>query len=245
MTLPEGWVAVTEAIAGPEAALLGDRLEQAGIPVYLRYLRHLPGLEEGTVVAVPRDQVERARTLVGEDSISEAELSSLAMSAPAEGSPPGPAHAVSPSIAVRRATTADAEQLGRLFDLYRQFYEQPADAALARRFVGERLERGESIVFLAEKDGKAVGFTQLYPTFCSVSAAPIFVLYDLFVAQEARRDGVARVLMQATTDYAAGTGAVRLELATAKTNHAAQSLYRSLGWTRDDVFDHYSLTIGG
>ena len=111
--------------------------------------------------------------------------------------------------------------------------------------LGERLERGESIVFLAEREGKAVGFTQLYPTFCSVSAAPIFVLYDLFVAQEARRDGVARVLMQAATDYAARAGAVRLELATAKTNHAAQALYRSLGWTRDDVFDHYSLTIDG
>jgi RimJ/RimL family protein N-acetyltransferase len=36
---------------------------------------------------------------------------------------------------------------------------------------------------------------------------------------------------------------VRLELATAKTNHAAQALYRSLGWIRDDVFDRYSLVI--
>jgi ribosomal protein S18 acetylase RimI-like enzyme len=151
---------------------------------------------------------------------------------------------VKKTLTVRRATPADAGDIGRLFDLYRQFYEQPADAALARRFVGERLERAESVVFLAEQDGAAVGFTQLYPTFCSVSAAPIFVLYDLFVTPGARRTGAARALMQVAADHAAKAGAVRLELATAKTNHAAQALYRSLGWTRDDVFDHYSLPIG-
>ena len=39
----------------------------------------------------------------------------------------------------------------RLFDAYRQFYEQPPDLALARAFIGGRLERGESIVFLAER----------------------------------------------------------------------------------------------
>lgn len=236
MTLPAGWVAVTEPVGGPEGAMIGGRLEQEGIPVYLRYLRDLPGLDEGVIVAVPEDCVERARTLLGGDSFSDTELSSLAAQSAATG-------AGTPA-AVRRATPADAGEVARLFDLYRQFYEQPADAALARRFTGERLDRGESVVFLAEQAGRAVGFTQLYPTFCSVSAAPIFVLYDLFVSKEARRGGVARILMQAAAAYAAETGAVRLELATAKTNHAAQALYRSLGWVRDDVFDHYSLPIG-
>jgi ribosomal protein S18 acetylase RimI-like enzyme len=145
---------------------------------------------------------------------------------------------------IRTATPDDAGEVGRLFDLYRQFYEQPADAALARNFIRERLERGESIIFVAERGGGLVGFTQLYPTFCSVAAAPIFVLYDLFVAPEARRGGVARALMQAAAEYAAGTGAVRLELATARTNAPGQSLYESLGWTRDEAFFHYSLPVG-
>jgi ribosomal protein S18 acetylase RimI-like enzyme len=147
-------------------------------------------------------------------------------------------------ITVRRATAADAGEVARLFDLYRQFYEQAADPGLARRFIGERLDRKESTIFVAERDGALVGFTQLYPTFCSVAAAPIFVLYDLFVAQEARRGGIARALMRAATDHAKEAGAVRLELATARTNQAGQRLYESLGWVRDDTFHHYSLDVG-
>jgi ribosomal protein S18 acetylase RimI-like enzyme len=147
-------------------------------------------------------------------------------------------------ITIRRATATDAAEVARLFDLYRQFYEQPADAGLARRFIGERVDRKESIIFVADADGTLVGFTQLYPTFCSVAAAPIFVLYDLFVAEEARRGGVARALMAAATEHARQAGAVRLELATARTNRAGQALYESLGWKRDDAFHHYSLDVG-
>src|SRR5437762_589917 len=73
--------------------------------------------------------------------------------------------------------------------------------------------------------GRLLGFTQLYPTFCSVAAGPIYVLYDVFVSPESRSTGVGRTLLRAAVDYAAATAAVRLELATAKTNSAAQKLY--------------------
>ena len=51
---------------------------------------------------------------------------------------------------IRRATIEDAEAIAPLFDLYCRFYEQPSDPALARRFIGERLQQGESVIFLAE-----------------------------------------------------------------------------------------------
>ena len=51
---------------------------------------------------------------------------------------------------------------------------------LARRYLGERLDRGESVVFLALEDGRGFGLTQLYPSWDSLSAAPLYVLYDLF-----------------------------------------------------------------
>ena len=69
------------------------------------------------------------------------------------------------------------------------------------------------------------------------------MLYDLFVAPALRRRGAGRALLQAAAEYARAAGAVRMDLATARTNVAAQSLYESLGWVRDDVFLHYSLTI--
>lgn len=147
---------------------------------------------------------------------------------------------------IRPAASGDIDELAALFDLYRQFYAQPASATVARAFISDRLMRQESSILVAQhgSTSQLLGFTQLYPTFCSVSAAPIYVLYDLFVLPQSRRSGVGRALLRAAADYAATTDAVRLELATAKTNHAAQSLYRSLGWIRDDVFDRYSLVVG-
>jgi len=148
------------------------------------------------------------------------------------------------SLRVRAATAADLEPLAELFDQYRQFYQQPANPLLARRFIAQRFECGDSVILVAERDTMGIiGFCQLYPSFCSVAAGSILVLYDLFVAPVARRDGAGRALLEAAADYARDSGAVRMELATARSNAAAQSLYESLGWARDEVFLHYTLAI--
>jgi ribosomal protein S18 acetylase RimI-like enzyme len=144
---------------------------------------------------------------------------------------------------VRRADPADLDALAPLFDAYRRFYEQPGDVALASDFLHDRLERGESVIFVAEADRQLLGFCQLYPTWCSVAAARIFVLYDLFVDDGVRRAGVGRQLMRAAQDFAREAGAVRLDLSTARTNARAQALYESLGWRRDDVYLTYSLSL--
>jgi len=157
--------------------------------------------------------------------------------------PSNPGFGPSITIRVRRAATADLGRVSALFDQYRQFYQQPGDRALAHTFVTGRFERGESVVLVAETDSTGVfGFCQLYPSFCSVVAGPILVLYDLFVEPALRRRGAGRLLLQAAAAYAREAGAVRMELATARANAAAQALYESLGWVRDDVFVHYTLT---
>lgn len=145
------------------------------------------------------------------------------------------------SVTVRRAAAGDLEALAPLFDRYRQFYRQPADLAGARAFLGERLERAESVVFIAEQGSDAVGFTQLYPSFSSVSMAPIYVLNDLFVAQAARRQGIGARLLAAAVEHAREVGAVRLTLSTAVDNVTAQALYESAGWQRDQKFYVYNL----
>lgn len=148
------------------------------------------------------------------------------------------------AIATRLATTADLDAVAPLFDAYRQFYERPADLPLARHYLKERLERGESVVIVAENESrKIVGFCQLYPTFCSVRVAHTFVLYDLFVSKEARGTGAGRALMQAAEAHAASTGAARLELSTARSNKIAQALYESQGWVRDDAFFVYGKAL--
>ena len=143
-----------------------------------------------------------------------------------------------------RASIEHLDELSRLFDLYRQFYRQTADAQGARSYLEARLRNDESIVFIAlEEAGSGLGFTQLYPSFCSVQMVPIFVLYDLFVDPAGRRQGVGRALMNRAQEHALETGTRRLELSTAIDNSRAQALYESLGYERDTDFYHYSLAV--
>ena len=143
-------------------------------------------------------------------------------------------------VTTRQAESHDLDAIAALFDAYRQFYEMPADLALARRYLDERFQRRESVIFVAEdEDGDIVGFTQLYPAFCSVLADRTFVLYDLFVTPAARGTGAGRALMETAEAYARAQGAARLQLQTAKTNTIGQSLYESCGWKRDDLFFVY------
>src|ERR1700744_4659151 len=101
-------------------------------------------------------------------------------------------------FSVRRAGIEDLDLLVPLFDAYRQFYRQKSDPGLAREFLSDRFRHCEAVVFLAlASDGKALGFTQLYPSFSSGAARRIFILNDLFVAHEARRGGVGRELLKA------------------------------------------------
>ncbi|MEO8043465.1 MAG: GNAT family N-acetyltransferase [Spartobacteria bacterium] len=145
---------------------------------------------------------------------------------------------------IRQATLDDLDQLVPLFDSYRQFYKQPSDLALARSFLRERLTRAESVIFLAFDDQqRAIGFTQLYPSFSSVLAARLFILNDLFVHPDARRSGAGVALLHAAADFGRAEHAVELELSTAVTNHAAQALYEREGWRRDQDFYVYRLGL--
>jgi ribosomal protein S18 acetylase RimI-like enzyme len=149
-------------------------------------------------------------------------------------------------IITSRATLDDLDALTALFDGYRVFYKQASDPALARAFIEERLQRSESVIFIARDGGnrEVLGFTQLYPMFSSVSARRIWVLNDLFVAHAARNRGVARTLMDCARDFAMEAGALRLILETAEDNHAAQALYESLGYVRESGERHYVLELG-
>ncbi|MFC3114052.1 GNAT family N-acetyltransferase [Cellvibrio fontiphilus] len=144
------------------------------------------------------------------------------------------------NLVIKQASASDVAAVANLFNLYRQFYEQAPDQTLAQGFIEARIRNNESVILLAEFKGEAVGFCQLYPSFCSVIAAPIYVLYDLFVHPEQRGIGAGKALLLAAEAQAKRAGMKRMDLTTAKTNLTAQSLYESLGWVRDDVFFTYN-----
>lgn len=144
-----------------------------------------------------------------------------------------------------RATPADLDALAELFNAYRVFYRQASDRPAAHAFLQERLQRDESVIFIARDttSGEALGFTQLYPSFSSVSARRVWVLNDLFVAAEARQRGVAHALMAKARAFAIETGGLRLVLETAEDNAPAQALYESLGYVRESGTRHYALEL--
>jgi ribosomal protein S18 acetylase RimI-like enzyme len=147
------------------------------------------------------------------------------------------------ALHVERATVEDLDRLTPLFDQYRMFYGRPSDAGGAYEYLRARLERDESVVFLASDPDGAAGFTQLYPFFSSVSMASVWVLNDLFVAPAWRRRGVAESLMTAAAQHARETGALRIDLETQAGNVTAQALYAKLGYAEATGFLHYSLTL--
>jgi GNAT superfamily N-acetyltransferase len=147
-------------------------------------------------------------------------------------------------INIRQAVLADLDAVATLFDGYRQFYGQASDKSAAKTFLQARFEHGQSVVLLAESQGQAVGFTQLYPSFSSVAMARVFVLNDLYVAATARRKGLGIALLNAASHHARQLGAVRLSLNTDVKNLPAQSLYDSMGWKRDQKFYAYHLALG-
>jgi ribosomal protein S18 acetylase RimI-like enzyme len=144
-------------------------------------------------------------------------------------------------VAIRRAGVDDLDAATRLFTAYLRFYEKTTPEAEARVFVGERLTRQDSVFYLAEAQGEALGFTQLYPAFASLSLAPSWILNDLYVDPRARGGGVGEALMAAARELALSNGAAELMLQTARTNTTAQRLYEKLGWLRDDEFLVYTL----
>ena len=144
---------------------------------------------------------------------------------------------------IRPASRHDLDVLVPLFDAYRVFYKGSSNRDAARGFLGARLSAGDSRIFLAFRNDRAVGFTQLYPSFSSVSMQRLWILNDLYVDPEARRTGTAKALMAAAEGFAREDGAKGLALATQIGNHAAQDLYAKMGYRKDEAFHHYFLTF--
>ena len=144
---------------------------------------------------------------------------------------------------VIRATPDHLSQLSQLFDLYRVFYQQPSNLDAAKNFLKDRFLNSDSVIFIAiASDGTGLGFTQLYPSFSSVSMMSTYILNDLFVTSEARKKGVGEALMEKAKHFTISRGGKGLTLETAIDN-PAQKLYLRLGFKKDSDVNHYTWEV--
>ncbi|WP_430510430.1 GNAT family N-acetyltransferase [Gottfriedia solisilvae] len=144
---------------------------------------------------------------------------------------------------VFQAKTSEVKEVAKLFDQYRVFYKQESNIEAAEAFISERMENNESVIFVVEEEGEFLGFTQLYPSFSSVSMKRLWILNDLFVSKTARNKGVAQYLLDTAKQFAIETSAKSLDLQTANDNFAAQALYEKNGYELEKDFRSYSLMI--
>ncbi len=142
-----------------------------------------------------------------------------------------------------QANIEHLDDLSSMFNEYRQFYKQADDINACREFLQQRLVQQQSEAFIAYIDDKAAGFIHLYPSFSSVYLKPIWTMNDLYVRSFARRQGVGFALLDKAKEMAETSGAHFIKLSTEQRNVAAQQVYQSKGYRRDQSFYHFVLPL--
>ncbi|EIK93604.1 acetyltransferase [Pseudomonas sp. M47T1] len=145
-----------------------------------------------------------------------------------------------------QASLEHLDMIAPLFVKYREFYGELPYPDSSRAFLEKRLRRKESVIYLAlpdDDDSKLLGFCQLYPSYSSLSLKRVWILNDIYVAEDARRQLVADHLLRTAKKMAKETQAVRLRVSTSASNEVAQKTYESIGFHQDTEFLNYVLPI--
>jgi ribosomal protein S18 acetylase RimI-like enzyme len=143
------------------------------------------------------------------------------------------------AVTIRKATLDHVNELADLFDAYRVFYTKPSDIAGARQFLTDRITNSESEIFISFSGTIASGFTQLYPLFSSTRMKRLWLLNDLYVADDFRGRGISVALIDQAKELCRQTRAAGFMLETAKSNERANKLYVKMGLDLDQEHNVY------
>ncbi len=135
-------------------------------------------------------------------------------------------------MTIIQATTKHLNHLVPLFNGYRVFYRQASNLESARLFLNDRLTKQDSVIYIAYTDNIAVGFTQLYPLFSSVSMKPMYLLNDLYIDANYRKQNIGTLLINKVKALCKEKNYKGLVIQT-ETSNPAQHLYQRLGFVKD------------
>lgn len=139
---------------------------------------------------------------------------------------------------IKEAQPSDLHDLIPLFDGYRMFYKQTSNFLGAKTFLEERLTNKDAIIYIAYDEENAIGFTQLYPLFSSVSLERMYLLNDLYVEANYRGQGIGQALINKAKDLCISNKYKGLALQTETTN-PAQKLYEYLDFKKDPDLHYF------
>jgi GNAT superfamily N-acetyltransferase len=144
-----------------------------------------------------------------------------------------PAAKTSSSTHIRKATRNDSAALLSLIDALAEYEKlPPPDAAGKSRLIEDMCgEHPRFEAYLAEIDGRAVGYAIVFETYSSFLALPTLYLEDLFVLPEYRRRNVGYTLFKALVAEAHRRDCGRMEWAVLDWNQLAIDFYKRIGGT--------------
>jgi len=153
----------------------------------------------------------------------------------------------STAATIRRATPADVPTIGRLGALLvREHHDFDPERFIAATsgtengygsFLGRQLDEPNIVILVAERDGGVIGYTYSGVEGYDYMSlrGPAGVLYDIVVDPAYRKQGVGRMLLDATLKALKDRGVPRVVLSTADRNATAQHLFDSAGFRRTMV----------
>lgn len=147
-----------------------------------------------------------------------------------------------PAIACRDATPQDAHHWHALWQEYLRFYGVTLAPGVTETTFARAMSADSPLgILLAQSDGRIAGFAMWHCHLTTWSTAPDCYLEDLFVAADARGQGLGRALIETLQERARSLGCGRLYWMTDQANTRARSLYDS--FSPADGHLRYRITV--
>lgn len=142
-------------------------------------------------------------------------------------------------LRVRPAVAGDAEAIARLIEELNAHQGEPTGHVTAEAVRRDGFGAApEFRVLLAERDGAVLGYALYHPSWSTEVGERGFYLYDLFVREQGRGQGVGQALMAALAAEAKAQGRTFLWWSSKPWNREAQAFYAGLGAIEEDSKAH-------
>lgn len=130
------------------------------------------------------------------------------------------------TVTIRPLAPADRAEWEVLFEGYADFYGVPQTAQMRATVWGWLTDPDHtSNCFVAQMDGKLIGFTHFRPFASQLRAITNGFLDDLFVSPDTRGSGAAQALIDAVSAHGRAQGWGTIRWITADDNYRGRSVY--------------------
>lgn len=147
------------------------------------------------------------------------------------------------SSLIRPAELEDLNELTKLmYDYIVGFYQNPSPSInKVHHLIRALFDTQQGIQFVAEEDGRLVGFATLYFTFSTMKADKIAVMNDLFVKEAFRDTELESQLYLKCKNYCIDQGSANMTWITSINNTRAQSFFNKMNAIPGKDWVHFSI----